>query len=92
VSKIVKLNKVAYEVVYVSRVDCCESSGQCDTPTAKNPKIRIAEGMSEVDTLDTEIHEMLHALSYRVLAEEWVNSSATDLARALHKLGYRKVK
>lgn len=41
--------------------------------------------------LDTWIHEMLHA-TCPWMSEEHVSSTATEIAAALWKLGYRKVK
>lgn len=86
----VKLAGKQYEIVFRRSIDACESRGQCDSPKLKNPKVYIQEGQTELDELDTLIHEMIHACSHEWLAEDWVNKTATDVARALYKLGWRK--
>lgn len=63
--------------------------GECDRPNAHDKAIRIKEGMSEQDTLDTVIHEAVHAANWH-LDEEYVTRFSTDLARLLTRLGYRR--
>jgi len=45
--------------------------------------------MSDEETLDTTIHEMLHAADWRI-DEAFITQFATDAAKALIQLGWRK--
>lgn len=63
--------------------------GECDHPTKKGKEIRVREGIREQSTLETLIHEMLHAANWS-LDEEFVTDSARDISRVLWKLGYRR--
>lgn len=63
--------------------------GECDPPDAPGKRIRIKRGLSEFDHLDTAIHEALHAAGWWA-DEEWVDEVATDIARLLTKLGYKR--
>jgi hypothetical protein len=75
--------------------------GYCSDPFVSADKRFIAigkkcEGKPQLE-LDTLIHEMLHALAPfpredwgKDHVETWVNDSASDIAIALWRLGYRK--
>lgn len=63
--------------------------GICSDPTDTNKRIRIRRGMDEFTTLDTIIHETLHAADFWK-REEWVDQVGTDLAKILWRLGYRR--
>lgn len=67
-----------------------KSRGSCDHPEKKNPEILIDKRLKGVEELEVSIHEMLHALAFKMFDEEWVYDSAVDLANALYKLGWRK--
>jgi hypothetical protein len=60
--------------------------GDCRNETKT---IRIAQGMSSELELDTVIHECLHAAGWHI-DEEFVGRFATDVAKILAELGYRK--
>jgi hypothetical protein len=62
------------------------AEGVCDKPERT---IRIALGKSEQDTLDSIIHEILHAAMWD-LDEEAVLTTANAISEALWKLGYRR--
>ena len=64
--------------------------GLCDAPDVKGKSILIQGGIKGEKLLDTLIHEALHACQWH-LREETVDEAASDLARMLWKLGYRKV-
>jgi len=64
-------------------------TGLCDSPDTKNKTITVNPKQSQLDVLDTCCHEILHA-AYWDLGEEAVEETATDLARALWRLGYRR--
>ena len=67
-----------------------KNRGSCDHPKKKNPEILIDKKLSGNEELEVTIHEMLHALAFKMFDEEWVYDSAIDLANALYKLGWRK--
>lgn len=66
-------------------------NGKCDPPDAPAVarKIRVCKSLTGKEELDTNIHEMIHACCW-YLDEEVVRQSATDIAKALWQLGYRK--
>lgn len=53
--------------------------------------IRVRRGLEPQEELDVTIHELLHA-AYEDLGEDAIDQAATDIARLLWKLGYRKEK
>lgn len=64
--------------------------GLCDHPKALGKRIRIRHKHgSDLDELDTTIHECLHASAWW-LDEEYVSQFAEDIARILWRLGWRK--
>lgn len=63
--------------------------GWCDNPDSKNKQIAIYSGLRGQLALDTIIHECLHA-GFKDLKEESINEFASDLARILWRLGYRR--
>lgn len=52
--------------------------------------IAVEKGLTGKIELDTNIHEMLHACAH-FGAEEWVDTTAREIAEALWQLGYRKI-
>ncbi len=72
-----------------ARFDTTKQWGSCDRPHVKNKTIRVAAKLHGQSELDTIIHECLHA-GFDSLDEEHVDEFATDLARILWRLGYRK--
>ena len=67
-----------------------KNRGSCDHPGKKSPEILIDKRLKGVEELEVSIHEMLHALAFKMFDEEWVFDSAIDLAKALYELGWRK--
>ena len=63
--------------------------GDCDPPSAKSKTIRVLSNLKGEKRLEIIIHEMLHAADWH-RSEEWVSETASDIARALTRLGYRK--
>jgi hypothetical protein len=63
-----------------------DAEGVCDKPERT---IRIALGKSDQDTLDSIIHEILHAALWD-LDEHAVHTTANAIAEALWKLGYSR--
>jgi hypothetical protein len=66
--------------------DC---DGLCDKPTDKGKRILVYDKLSEEETLETVVHEVLHAADWWK-DEEWIEHAANDLARILWRLGYRR--
>lgn len=66
-----------------------KTDGTCDAPQTKNKAIKIRKGMSEIDTLETIIHEAAHAALWHH-EEQFIESFAKDLSRLLIRLGYTK--
>lgn len=62
--------------------------GDCDAPPGRHPTIRVSRSLGGRLSLDTLVHEVLHA-SRPELDEMAVSSSATDIARVLWQCGYR---
>ena len=62
-----------------------EAEGVCNKPERT---IRIALGKSDQDTMDSIIHEVLHAALWD-LDEDAVFTTANAISEALWKLGYR---
>lgn len=63
--------------------------GDCDDPRTKGKTLRIHKGLSEKDTLETVIHEALHAADWHK-DEPWVDHVSRDIARILWRLGWRR--
>ena len=63
-----------------------------DSPEITNRQIRVRpHPKGGVRELDTYIHEFLHCADWSK-DEEWVKTTAKDIANALWKLGYRRIK
>ena len=58
--------------------------GDCNN---KTKVIRVRTDLSDLNVLDTFLHEMLHASNYLCFSEEFVTQTATQMARALLKSG-----
>lgn len=66
------------------------TDGECDPPDTPKKEIRISDRLSGVDLLDTIIHEVKHARNWHDHDEDYVAKSATEDARLLYGMGYRK--
>jgi len=65
-----------------------KNRGECDAPTTIGKEIWIdPKQASELDRLDTIIHEVIHA-AFWDLSEDAVAETASDLALILSQLGY----
>lgn len=64
--------------------------GLTEAPHIKGKRILIRENMSQLDELDTTLHEGLHAADWSK-DEEWIEEAAHDIARLLWRMGWRKV-
>jgi hypothetical protein len=73
-----------------------DRDGDCTTPpspehyvAAKDRVLRVANNLSDQDTLETTIHEFTHG-AFPWLLESWVTAFARDLAALLAKLGFHR--
>jgi hypothetical protein len=84
----IHINRKRWRVRFVGSRDLRDSWGECDSPSVRNPQIRIYRNAGKRDLVNTLIHEVLHAVRPE-LCEEAVDETATVIERALHRLGYR---
>jgi hypothetical protein len=47
--------------------------------------MRVRKDLSDFNVLATAIHEMLHASSFHLLDEDWVDITSAEIARVLLK-------
>lgn len=85
----IKLRGRTYELLFTREDISIVEDGTCDYPTTKHKKIRIKPHLEPARELDVVIHECLHACCWD-LSEETVTQSATDIAKILWALGWRK--
>jgi len=64
------------------------SHGDMDPAGVQKKAIRVSRTQGPLDTLDTLLHECIHAC-LPDLSEEAVEETATDIAKVLHRLGCR---
>ena len=83
----ITIRKKRYTLRWVPRLK--DKRGDCDPPHGQGKTIRIEMGQDEHLEFDTLIHEFLHAGLWDI-DEEAVEQLATDMARTLWKLGYRR--
>jgi len=84
------LRKRRFKIVLCSRLgsEANPTHGECSDPNASSPMIRYYVGLSGERRLDVLIHEMLHGCFWD-MSEEAIQFPATDIARALWRMGYR---
>ena len=62
--------------------------GEIDPPDRPGKQIRVARNQTPIDTLDTVLHECLHA-AFPDLCEDAITEAATDISKALFRMGCR---
>ena len=78
-------NNEAWTVKFVSKPEMpAKTWGDCNN---KTKTIRVRTDLCGLNFLDTFIHEMLHASNYVCFSEEFVEQTATQMAKALIKSG-----
>ena len=77
-----------YRVQFLPRLRD-DNDGETEPPGRVGKTIRLRKDMMDDDLLDTAIHEALHACLWAI-DEDTVGSMATDIARFLTRLGFRK--
>ena len=83
---IVRLVGKRWRLQFVPRL---ADDGRCDPPDRPHKTISIARRLRGERQLDVLLHELLHACNWQ-LDEEHITQTATDIARVLWRLGYRK--
>jgi len=81
------LNGKRYDVVYVDKIPDDDEGllcGLCDSPTIKDKKIHIRNGLPPQMLIDTLVHESIHACLW-CLSEDTVEQVATDITNLLVK-------
>lgn len=61
--------------------------GSCDSPSTPRKQILVSSHLHGIEELEINLHEFIHAALWD-LDEEAVDETASDLARALWRLGY----
>ncbi len=85
----VRILRKMWDVSFVPRKDLPRTvDGMCSEPDKPGKSITVAASLTGERRLDVIIHEMLHAADWHK-DEEWVEQVASDIARALWRLGYR---
>jgi len=84
--KTATFNAVKYEIDICGPLD-----GWCNSPRGSDPVLRICTDLDKQKGLETAIHESLHACFW-AKSEKKVAQTATDIARFLWRLGYRRIK
>ena len=64
--------------------------GRCWLPAGRHPLIQIRRALRGYRAMDVLVHEVLHAARPE-LDEQAVEATATAIARALWKAGYRRM-
>lgn len=82
--RIIQIRGQRWRIRFVPNLGDCE--GVCEKPTRT---IRIALGYPDEQTMDSVIHEVLHAALWD-LDEEAVEETANAVSSALAKLGWRR--
>jgi len=84
----VKINNRSWTIRSATAREMRDRMGDCDHPPGRHPTIRVRRSLGTLATLDTVVHEVLHA-SRPELAEDAVDETASTIARILHRLGAR---
>lgn len=79
-----------YRIRHVNAKKLGNAWGACDPPTQKDKEIWLYRGMPPKKALEVEIHEVVHAIDWR-LDEAAVKQMGKDISSFLWRLGYRKV-
>ncbi len=65
--------------------------GDIDPPHQEGKQVRILSNLDGEEELEVILHELLHGCAW-ILTEDWVETTAEDIAKILWRLGYRKRK
>lgn len=79
----VQLNEKEWKLTFVKKGALpADRWGDCNVETKV---MRVRKDLSDYNVLATAIHEMLHASSFHLLDEDWVDLTSTEIARVLLK-------
>ena len=85
----VKLNEKVWALRFVKKKSLpSDRWGDCNV---ESKVMRVRSDLSDYNVLATAIHEMLHASSFHLLDEDWVDVTSTEIARVLLKSELVKV-
>ena len=83
--KKLRLNHQDWTVKFVTKKDMPDKLwGDANDETKV---LRVRGALSGQNWLDTLLHEMLHAANFTCFSEEFVESTATEMAKAIVKSG-----
>ncbi len=80
-----------YRIDLVPPCKIANDFGRCSPPKSKGKSIQINKRNSNLEELDTYVHEAIHACTWD-MDEEAVTEMGKDIAKFLWRLGYRKTK
>jgi hypothetical protein len=79
----INLNEKEWSLTFVKRGELpSDRWGDCNVETKV---MRVRKDLSDYNVLATAIHEMLHASSFHLLDEDWVDITSAEIARVLLK-------
>jgi hypothetical protein len=79
----INLNEKEWSLKFVSRGQLPKDRwGDCNI---ENKVMRVRKDLCDYNVLATAIHEMLHASSFHLLDEDWVDGTSAEIARVLLK-------
>lgn len=79
----VQLNEKEWQLTFVKKGALpADRWGDCNVETKV---MRVRKDLCDFNVLATAIHEMLHASSFHLLDEDWVDLTSTEIARVLLK-------
>ena len=79
----VKLNNETWDVQFTTKKHMPRKTwGLCRNTTKT---ILVRKDLSTRWMLDTLIHELLHASNFKTFSEEWVEETASEIAKAILK-------
>lgn len=84
-----RINGRTWRVQFLEARAMGKAWGLCNHPPGRHPTISIRRSLTEPAMLDTLVHEVLHAARPE-LDEEAVDSTATAIAKALYRAGWRQ--
>jgi hypothetical protein len=79
-----------WRIVYEDAKTMGKDWGRCWLPAGRHPLIQLRRALRGYRAMDVLVHEVLHAARPE-LDEQAVEATATAIARALWKAGYRRM-
>lgn len=79
-----------WELKFVDARTMPDALGACESPDSPRKEIRVRKNLRGKEMLDVLIHEMLHASDWTKDELDYVAPVATNIAKVLWRLGYRR--